>query len=458
MSLHKKRIGTVLSMTALVSNNAKNATFDAGKIFIDWLIKTKQQAWQVLPLHQTQLEKGSATKHIPSPYKGYGIGLDPRFLSSDAPLPTNDQLAEFMKDNNYWLEEYALFCALRDYFETDDWRLWPTGIKERSKDSLKKWQGKLAIQIKTHIKIQAQLHLSYKQLQEKAAANDIVLIGELPIYLSLKSPLVWSSQYLFKIGDGKELQQSSGVLKGKRSSFGRQIWGHPLYKWQDNKLIPKLEKLFKIRLKYLAQLFDWIKFDHAKGLFSYGMINLADEKKDQYLNGPGGDFLKRLIDFSSEQKLNILVEDVGNNLKKIKTFMKSHHIPGMKVFTYAYDIKKKKYSDGYLEIDQYNPNTFAYTTTHDTETLIGYLRKLSTIEIAALLKKINVDQTDNLKLLAKQIRTRMINSPSKMVLIALQDWLYTTERINMPGTEKEIDDPNWRYQMSKPIEELPINI
>jgi 4-alpha-glucanotransferase len=121
MSLKKKRIGTVLPMTSLVSKNAQAGTFAAGEEFIDWLAKSKQNAWQILPLHQTQLEKGSKTKHIPSPYKGYGVGLNPRFLSSGASQPSTEQLTKFIKNNNYWLENYALFCALRDQFETDDW-------------------------------------------------------------------------------------------------------------------------------------------------------------------------------------------------------------------------------------------------------------------------------------------------------------------------------------------------
>jgi len=119
---------------------------------------------------------------------------------------------------------------------------------------------------------------------------------------------------------------------------------------------------------------------------------------------------------------------------------------------------KKRFVDQYLEVDQYQPNNFAYTTTHDTETLMGYLQQLSATEINTLIKKLNINKTDNLKLLAKQIKDKIINSPAKIVLITLQDWLYTTERINIPGTEKEIDDPNWRYQMITPIEDLPTNL
>lgn len=458
MSLKKKRIGTVLPMTSLVSKNAQAGTFAAGEEFIDWLAKSKQNAWQILPLHQTQLEKGSKTKHIPSPYKGYGIGLNPRFLSSGASQPSTEQLTKFIKNNNYWLENYALFCALRDQFETDDWSQWPADIKKRNESSVKKWQKKLVLQINSYIKIQVQLHLSYEQLQKKAANEEVVLIGDLPLYLGFNSPLVWQFQTLFDINKDGKMQFTSGVPVGPKSHFGRQIWGHPLYRWQDKNLIPKIGKLFQIRLKYLANLFDWIRLDHAKGLFLYAAMDLTTKQSDQYLKGPGKNFLEKIINFAHQQNLSIYAEDTGDNLKELRKCLQAHQIPGIKIFKYAYNEKKKKFIDQYLEISKYHSNTFAYTTTHDTETLMSYLQQLSTDEIDNLLKKLDIGKTTNLKILAKQIINKIIDSPAKMVLIPLQDWLYTTDRINVPGTEKEINDLNWRYQMTVSIESLPINL
>jgi len=460
MSLRKKRIGTVLPITSLVSKTTPKGTFAAGEKFIDWLAKTNQNAWQVLPLHQTQLEKNSKTKHISSPYKGYGIGLDPRFLGNNIPLPSAEQLTEFIKNNNYWLENYALFCALRDHFETDNWSQWPADIKKRNKSSVKRWQKKLTPQINSHIKTQAQLHLSYKQLQKKATAQEIILIGDLPLYLSLNSPLVWQFQNLFDIDLAGKMQRTSGVPIGPKSHFRRQVWGHPLYKWQDKNLIPEIENLFKTRLKYLANLFDWVRLDHAKGLFFYATMDLTQKQSDQYLVGPGRKFLEKIINFAHQQNLNIYAEDTGDKLQELRKCLQSHQIPGIKIFKYAYDEKRKKFIDQYLEIDKYHPNTFAYTTTHDTETLMGYLQQLSATELNSLRKKlnINISKTTNLKTLAKQIINKIINSPAKMVLIPFQDWLYTTDRINIPGTEQEINDPNWRYQMTTMIEDLPLNL
>lgn len=445
-------------MTALISKTAQQGTFAAGEKFVEWLAKTKQSAWQILPLHQTQLQKGSKTKHVSSPYKGYGIGLDPRFLQSEASAPNDKELKDFVKENNYWLETYTLFCALRDHFGTDAWTQWPSGIRRRKESELKKWQKKLAPEINNHLLVQARLHLAYQQLQMKAKEAGVILIGDMPFYLGLNSPLVWMYQELFEIESSGKLLRVSGVLYGVKSHFGRQIWGHPLYRWQEKNLRGELYGLFRIRVRYLASLFDWIRLDHTKGLFSYGSIGLDNHKLDTYQIGPGQNFLERLIKYARLRKLKIYAEDTGDNLKELRNCLHKHHLPGVKIFRFGYNEKIKSYSDQYLNIALYPINTFAYTTTHDTETLMKYLELLSPTEIKALTNKLQVKQLPSLRHLAKLIRDEVIHSPAKFVIIPLQDWLLSTDRINTPGTEREIDDPNWQYRMSVMIEDLPVNV
>jgi len=453
--IRKKIVGTLLPMTALVSKSAPEGTFKAGEKFVDWLSKSEQNAWRVLPLHQTELEKGSKTKHVPSPYKGYGVGLDPRFLSNEPLILDDKKLYEFVNENNYWLESYTLFCALRDYFGTDAWSEWPEKIRSRDEETMSKWTEKLSVQINNHLIEQAKLHFAYQKLQKRAVEKKISLIGDMPFYLGLNSPLVWRYQYLFDLDENGLPLRVSGVLVGIKSYFGRQIWGHPLYKWQDSTLLPELEKLFQIRLKYLASLFSLIRLDHAKGFFYYGAIHLSNQRLDKYLVGPGSKFLDKLIRFSKKEKLKIYAEDTGDMLIELRQYLRLHRLPGVKIFRFAYNDKRKIFSNQYLKIDKYPVNTVAYTTTHDTESLLGYLEKLTNLEIKTLMKKMNFIKCFSLTEFAEFIRNTVINSPAKIVLIPLQDWLLTTERINVPGSEKEIDDPNWQYRMSVAIEDLP---
>src|SRR6185503_17105232 len=155
---------------------------------LDWLKKTHQSAWQFLPIHETQLESGSATKHVPSPYKSYCIGLDPKYLPESfiGLYPSRLEKNTFLTAQKDWLGEYAFFCALRDYFRTDDWRKWDEGLRNRNKETLAHWNDHLAIEIDNHVVLQWQLHTAYALLRKKAKELHIILIGDLPYYPTLQ--------------------------------------------------------------------------------------------------------------------------------------------------------------------------------------------------------------------------------------------------------------------------------
>ncbi|MGH7203765.1 MAG: 4-alpha-glucanotransferase, partial [Candidatus Levyibacteriota bacterium] len=249
-------------MSALFSSkNSENdkGTFAAGLIFLDWLKKTHQSSWQMLPLHETQLEDDSTTKHIPSPYKSYGIGLHTQYLSTvhAQKYPTHKEKELFLKQNKDWLVDYALFCALRDYFQTDDWRKWDNELRHRDESAITYWKEKLADKIDFYIMQQWQLDQSYAALHSKAKALGIILIGDLPFYISVQSPLVWMYQDVFQIKDDGTIPMVSGIPDVNGTYFGRQIWGHPLYNWESPANRERLIMLWKTRIRYQARLFDY---------------------------------------------------------------------------------------------------------------------------------------------------------------------------------------------------------
>lgn len=467
MSLSSKKIlGTLVPISALISKkqNPKDyGTFETGLIFLDWLKKTNQSAWQLLPLHQTQLEKGSRAKHVPSPYKGYGIGLDPKYLSSKNSKQiqnSNDKslkdLEKFILENKDWIIDYGFFCALRDHFGTDDWRKWTPGLVVRKKPDLEKWTKILENQIDNHILEQYKLYLQYKELKEKARKYRISLFGDLPFYISIKSPLVWVNQGLFQIDKKGHMKYVSGQPDGPTAHFGRQVWGHPLYKWGAKSQNEKIILLWKLRLKYLSELFDFIRFDHAKALFKYAVINPEDESKDAFKDGPGTIVFERLIKYSYKLGLKFYAEDSGEKVRELRDSLKKLKIPGIKIFRFALDEKLRKIHTEYAEIGNYKLNQVAYTTTHDSETLMSYLEKFTPIEKQLLADASGIEYSDNDTVFVKKIRDAIIASKVRIVIIPIQDWLQTKDRINIPGTEKEVDDPNWRYKLKIPVEDLPV--
>ena len=450
MKSHLKRVGTTVPLFSLrtISEPQKPGTFSAGLAFLDWLSKTHQKAWQLLPLDQTHLEPNSPTIHVPSPYKGYGIGLDPQFLSATPPSPKPSSFTRFVSTHKFWLKDYAIFCALRDYYKTDNWTKW---------DKSPLLKKKLTPQINQHIKIQWILHHQYSLIRKKARKLNILLIGDLSFYLPKESPLVWSNQHLFDISTSGKLKSVSGLPDGPKAHFGRQVWGHPLYLWHKSKLQAPIINLFKTRLTYLAYLFDFVRLDHAKGFYAYGSIDKTNQKNDSIKTGPGSAALKALLDHGQKIGLKIFAEDSGDHLKGLRNTLTKYHTSGIRVFRYALTTRKKpKLHPRFTNIANYPQNSIAITTTHDTEPLLSYLKNLTLNQRRLLALHAKIKFSPNLITFASRVRQAIISSPSFLSLIPIQDWLLTTDRINTPGTESAINDPNWRYQLKTPVEKLPI--
>ena len=448
----------MIPLSALSSEKfSEQGTFGSGFAFLEWLKDTNQSAWQLLPLHQTPLERGSNHKHIPSPYKSYGIGLDPRYMSLalPCPTPTPKQLEAFVHEQKDWLLDYALFCALRDHFSTDDWSTWPKDIRTYQGKAIQHYTEELKTAITEHIQMQGRLHFQYEIVRKKAQEYTISLIGDLPFYVGYKSPLVWAHQELFDLTSEGKMRKVSGIPDGPEAHFGRQIWGHALYQWQGVDKKEQLVRFWKMRLKYLAALFDWIRLDHAKGLFFYGVIDLEKPLKDIVKKGPGAKVLEELILYARGEGLEFFAEDSGDKIKELRSTLQKLNVPGIRILYFSIAAKKgaKMYSE-YGDVPSYPVNTFACTTTHDTETLLGYLELLTSVQKKELAQHAEVRfSTDNIEL-AKRLRKAIIDSQARGILIPIQDWLLTKDRINIPGTEKDINDPNWQYKLKTPVEKL----
>lgn len=462
MTNHKRVIGTLLPLTALLSpQNLQKHTnaFEIGCNFVNWLEKTHQTAWQLLPLHETQLETGSKTKHVPSPYKSYGIGLDPKYLNTTSLRRVYNRPAKqsqtgleiFIEKHTDWIHDYSLFCVLRDHFGTDNWILWDKKLVHRDKKTLEEWDKRLQDKKMKYIAIQWHLHEAYAAFHKYAASKGVSLIGDLPFYPSFRSPLVWAHQDVFQINDDGTLPFVSGIPDRRDTHFGRQVWGHPLYNWAEHK--EQVVQYWKMRLRYLASIFDHIRFDHAKAFFSYGVMDIPNPSGDHYAEGPGEEIFTTLIEFGQKQGLKIFVEDSGDKTAKIRATIGEMGISGLRIFKFA--LNGQYLHTRYAGIANYPERCVAYTTTHDTETLLSYLQSLTSEQKHRLSEASGLPFTEDPKAYATNVRNALLSSNASTVIIPLQDWLLTTDRINIPGTEKEIGDTNWQFVLDKPIEDLP---
>ncbi|OGV94749.1 hypothetical protein A3A66_01985 [Microgenomates group bacterium RIFCSPLOWO2_01_FULL_46_13] len=463
-SFSSKRIGTCLPLTALAGEKVAGESdyLTAGISFARWLSQTGQTIWQVLPLHQTHLEAGHTGNYVASPYKGYGIGLDPRFLPSQA-APSQGQVdsysfEQFVNEHGFWLADYALFCSLRDYFDSDNWTSWPEALRNRKPQALKDWSLRLQVATEQQLKLQWRLHAAYRDFKEKVNDLNIELIGDAAFYLPLNSPLVWVYQDLFVIGKDGSLPRVSGIPAGLHTHYGRQVWGHPLYRWHEPDKHQQILKLWQTRLIYLSFIYDILRLDHAKGFFTYGSIDPFHSKNDKLLSGPGETVLKAVITSARQAGLEVIAEDSGGWARPLRLAISKWHVPGMKILRFALLPRTEglQVNTDYAQVTKYPVNCVAYTTTHDTEPLVSYLTSLPDSARRILAQKAKITYSEDTSKLAVRLRQALLNSPARIILLPLQDWLLSAERINTPGTEQAVNDPNWRFHLHLPIDQLPV--
>jgi 4-alpha-glucanotransferase len=468
MSINKgknKIIGTVLPLFAVNCRTdrpeANCGSVIGGFSLLEWLAATGQRAWQILPLSQTHLEPGSTDKHVSSPYKGYGVGLDPRYLAGEwaSHNPSPDELANFIKEESDWLNGYSLFCAIRDTLGTDDWTAWPDeGLRLHDPEALSAWRashqeavGKIQLE-------QWRLNRAFTALRARAEELEIEILGDLPFYIPLRSPLVWANQECFDLEPDGGLRRVSGVPNGPQSHFGRQVWGHPLYRWDSAKINNRIADLWRLRLNFFSRLYDRLRLDHAKGLFNFGVIDLTDPDADCYRYGPGRPMLDRIVEQARTCGIELFAEDSGDRITELRQALNELEIPGIRILRFAYNEKKKRIEPHFAEVPNYPDNAFAYTSTHDTITLISYVKAMTEAEKRHVCEHIGVTYADDDELLANRMRQALIDSPAGHAMVALQDWFLWPNRINVPGTEQPTDDPNWRWRMPQPIEDLPTEL
>jgi len=457
-----KIIGTALPLSALRSKKADlkdkpNGTVEDGLLFLDWLERTGQSAWQLLPLSETHLEPDSKSIHVPSPYKGYGIGLDPRYLPEDMRGidPSPDEERVFRRENSEWLTDYALFCALRDKFGTDDWSVWPAAIRNHKPEAVNEWRRKLNGQVTEKIREQWRLHLAFSELKTRAQRAGIYLYGDLPFYLPFRGPLVWAHRDCFDILKTGKMSWVSGIPDGPQSHYGRQVWGHPLYRWKGPGQTRRILKLWRMRVAYYARFYDAMRLDHAKGFFNFGAMSAENKKLDNIRIGPGRMALEDIIDYSRDRGLELFAEDSGDRLEELRAALHEFGVPGIRILRWAYNEKKKHLERDYSDVGNYPRNCYAFSSTHDTVPLAAYLKALTPNERAHLCIHVGVENTRSDGLLIDRLIGALVSSSAGRVIIPLQDWLHSKDRINVPGTEKRKGDPNWRYRIGVPVERLP---
>jgi len=462
--------GVLLSLSSLPSNYGIGSLGKEAFRFIDFLKKSNQSYWQLLPL--CPVGKGNSPYCSHSTFAGEILYIDidllveSGLLSPDEipecsfpkntdykavrkfKIPLLKRAAEvfditakdfirFKKENKHWLKDYALYMAIKDSFDSAPFYRWDDPLKYRTPEEMLIFEDMHPEEILFYEITQYLFYSQYKALKTYAEENGIKLIGDIPFYLSLDSADVWSHPENFRLGRDMTPVLVAGVPPDIFSSTG-QLWGNPIYDWDHHRKTNYA--WWRQRLIHNAKMYDVIRIDHFRAFADYYTIpyGAPDARSGKWEKGAGINFWNSVKPYIKHTE--IIAEDLGGETEEVRTLIEQTGFPNMKILQFAFDSDLK---DPFLP-KNYSKNCVCYTGTHDNDTTSGWYEKATQKEKLLFSKLVPADKSGSavLSLISFGMKSR-----AYLVIVPLQDYLClpTSERMNTPGTEK--GNWEWRFEL-----------
>ncbi len=444
--------------------------------FVDMLKKAGQKYWQILPLCPTSYGDSpyqSFSTYAGNPYfidldqlieeklltrkecQACDFGDDPQDIDygklyenrfkllrkayERANVGEDQEFEAYRRENAWWLDDYALFMAVKDQFDGVAWNEWAEDIRLRWSNAMDYYRRELYYEIEFYSYLQFVFMKQWKKLKNYANINGIEIIGDIPIYVAFDSADAWANPELFQF-DAENLPTAVAGCPPDGFSADGQLWGNPLYRWDYHR-----ETGFDWwirRIAYCSELYDVVRIDHFRGFDEYYSIPYGDTtaRNGHWEKGPGIALFEAAKNRLGE--LNIIAEDLGYITDSVKKLVADSGFPGMKVLEFAFDSREK--SD-YLPYT-YEKNSVVYTGTHDNETIAGWYAGLDKSDLKMCTDYMNIDRIPGKEYHWDFIRLAML-SVSDLCVIPIQDYLGLDNRarINHPSTL----GTNWRWRLAK---------
>lgn len=466
--------GTLVHPTSFPSKYGMGDLGNEARDFIDFLERTKQTVWQVLPLGPTGYGNSPYASYSAFAGNHYLISLDllveKNLLTEDevkaAELPVKPvaeyeksyeiketlyhkasdrfyegmtagekkKLKEFQEKNEVWLHDYCLFMTCLKDNNKQPWNQWDADIAQRKSKAIKKIEKERKDEIQYQLWLQFEFFNQWYELKAYANQKGIRVIGDIPIFVDHNSSDVWSNPKYFAVDKQGNRQLVAGVPPDYFSETG-QLWGNPLYKWDA------LEKddfsWWVNRFRQMFELYDSIRVDHFRGFDAYWEVEATEETaiKGRWVKAPG----KKLFDTIHKElgELPIIAEDLGVMTPEVEDLRDSFNFPGMKILQFAFDSDS---TNSFLP-HNYPQNCVTYTGTHDNDTTIGWYNQAPEVEKHRMRE---YTKSDGKEPEWELIRLGML-SVADQAIFPLQDYmsLGTQHRMNLPGTVG--DNWLWRY-------------
>lgn len=357
-------------------------------------------------------------------YKNSRIGDAPAFQS-------------FVSENSWWLENYALFMAVKESFGNIAWVHWQDDIKTRKESVLREYREKYAERVEFYQFQQYLFHVQWKKLKDYANRKGIQIIGDIPIYVAFDSSDAWANPQLFQFDGDSNPIAVAGCPPDGFSATG-QLWGNPLYRWEHHKETGYAWWLK--RLEACFELYDVVRIDHFRGFDEYYSIPYGEltAMNGEWKPGPGIEIFENMKKKLGERE--VIAEDLGFLTPSVVELVKKSGYPGMKILQFAFDSREE--SD-YLP-HNYTKNCVVYTGTHDNDTVLGWYQKLTGEDKELCDRYLGLKSVPKSELPWAFIRAAQ-SSVAKLAVIPMQDYLGLDSkgRINTPSTL----GGNWRWRM-----------
>jgi 4-alpha-glucanotransferase len=473
--------GILLHPTSLPSPHGIGDLGPQARRFVDFLAVAGQKLWQVLPL--------GPTGYGESPYQCFSawagnpllISLDrlveqgwldasalaeaPKFpedrVDFERLTPWKTQLLQsaacrflespdsgfdaFCKANQHWLDDFALFTALKAQHQGAQWTLWEAGARDRDPKSLTRWQAQLAAPIDAQKFLQFAFFTQWRELREYAREHGVGIMGDLPIYVSHDSADVWVDRQYFHLDAQGNSTVVSGVPPDYFSETG-QLWGNPIYRWDA--LAKDGYGWWLHRFRATFEMVDMIRLDHFRGFEAYWEVPASERTavNGRWVKGPGAELFRAARAKLGE--LPIVAENLGVITPEVEAIREEFGFPGMAVLQFAFGTDSQAPT---FRPHNYPHEVVAYTGTHDCDTTVGWWtsagRGESTRSAADIRKEMDFARR-YLNTDGKEIHWTFIRaleaSVADTVLIQMQDvlGLGTEARMNQPATV----GGNWRWR------------
>ncbi len=365
----------------------------------------------------------------------------------------------FIKDNAGWLDDYALFRAIKEANRDVSWTEWDKGLKNREKDALDRARSTLKDSIGFYSFCQYMFHMQWDKLHAYAGGKGISIIGDVSLYVAHDSADVWSERENFQLNEDGSPKFVSAVPSDEFSPKG-QIWGSPVYNWDV--MDGNDFGWWRMRMKKACEMFDLVRLDHFIGAVKYYAVSPQSGRSDsgRWYKGPSRNFMDAISDVMADTTL--IVDDAGPRtiVPGVKKLIDKWGLTCSRILVFGWD----KGSDNDNLIHNYEGNDIAvYTTTHDTRTLVGYIEDLaasgSRDTLNYMSRYMGIDISDELsapnkvthlsdetvRTLARQCIRVAYASTADIAIIPIQDVLElgNEARMNAPSTVFG----NWQWRV-----------